>query len=108
MMCPMRSGCVLVLAVTACGGHVGPATPQDRGGPVHPVRCRPAPRLPALDSEVAVFGRLVGSELGEEEVLGRRLGALGLGGGGGGGGAGAGASAPAKPAPEAAPVLPWT
>ncbi|HWU88796.1 MAG TPA: hypothetical protein VN253_16130, partial [Kofleriaceae bacterium] len=88
----MRSGCALVLAVTACGGYVGPATPQDRGGPVHLVRCRPAPRLPALDTELAAFGRLVGGEA-EAEVFGRRLSTLtmfGASGGGGGGGIGGG------------------
>jgi hypothetical protein len=58
----VRPGLALVLAITACGGHGGVATPQDRGR-VRLVRCKAAPPLPALDaSERAVFGALLGTE----------------------------------------------
>lgn len=112
MMRAMRSGCVLLLAVAACGcgGPVGPVAPQDRAA-VHLVRCRPAPRLPGLDADGAVFGGLVGGEEGGEvEAFGptgiaRTFGVGGGGGGAGGGGSigigigvGPGAGAPAKPA----------
>ncbi len=59
MMRRMRSGLALFLAIAACSGRGGPTTPQDRGR-VHLVRCKPAPPLPNLDTENAVYGGLMG------------------------------------------------